>query len=145
MFLISFTGAHILAIVLAAIAMQVVGVLWYSPVLGFGKRWMSLVGLSEQMTSTPDFKKQAIKLYGIGFVLSIVISVGLATLMNVFILFSLFDAIKLALLVSVFISTATMAVNYLYNPRLTMRLFVIDAGYHVVALVASSVVLFIMM
>lgn len=142
MFLISFTAEHTIAIVLAAIAMQVVGMAWYSRSFGFGKRWSVLVGMPIDSNMSAEMKKSMMKSMIVGFVLSVLISTGLATLLNVFILLTVFDAIKVALLVAVLLSGASSAMNYLYNPNLSLKLFAIDIGYHILSIVVSAVVLF---
>jgi hypothetical protein len=66
-----------LAIVAAALSMFVLGGLWYSKVL-FAKAWMSAGGLTEE-----DLKRgNAAKIFGLSFILSLVMAVNLAMFLN---------------------------------------------------------------
>lgn len=75
MFLINY-----LAVVVALVAVTVLGMLWYGPL--FGKKWMKLAGFSENDMNTPEAKKSA----SIGYVVSIISSfitvLALAVVLN---------------------------------------------------------------
>lgn len=61
-----------LAVLAASLVGFVVGAIWYGPV--FGKTWMGLVGLKEEDAARVNMAK----VYGICFVLQLIMSVNLA-------------------------------------------------------------------
>lgn len=73
--------AGILAILVAAIAMMVVGFLWYSPSL-FGKAWMSLSGMTKEKIEKAKKSGSVNKSYAIAFVMTLIT----AYVLNAFIL-----------------------------------------------------------
>ena len=144
MFLIEFTWWNILTILVAVVASQIVGAIWYSETFGFGKKWMALVGITDQMKQTNIFKKKMIRGMVIGIVCAFATSYVFFILIDDFILFNTLQAVLLAVFVWLGFSGSALAMNYAYNPRLTLRLFLIDAGHHLLSLISMAVVLSIM-
>ena len=58
---------NLVAVIIATVLAQAVGFLWYSPVL-FGKRWMSLMGISNES------KKGMGKIFVISILSSLIMS-----------------------------------------------------------------------
>ncbi len=120
------TPIHWLAVIVAAVAGFVVGGLWYGPL--FGKAWMAERGI------TPEAAKQGMNMpliFGATFVLNLVAS---------FVLDHVFGTyghppMGLSVMISGGIALAFIAtsigVNYLFS-RMSLKLFLIDAGYWLV-------------
>ena len=110
-----------------------VGGIWYSPVL-FAKPWMRATGLQDD-----ELKKGTGRVFGGAFALALVGNVNLA--------FFLADGtpnlgwgIAAGALAGVGWVATAMGVTYLFERR-SLRLYLIDAGYHVVALMLSGAIL----
>ena len=124
-----------IGILAAAVAGFVIGGLWYGPL--FGKAWMAARGIS------PDDKDG----------MSMPLVFGVTFLLNLwmaFMLVHLFDTydgevgahhkLVIAGIAVVGFVIPAMAVNYLFS-RVTMKLFLIDAGYWLVSFLAMGLIL----
>lgn len=113
---------NFLAILVAALSSFAIGGLWYSPIL-FGKAWMAENGLTEQ-----DAPKNMGMIFGATFVLSLIIAFNLAA----FIGEATFAFGLLAgALAGIGWVAAAIGILYLFEQK-SMRLFLINAGYHAV-------------
>lgn len=121
------------AILVSALSTFLIGGLWYSPAV-FGKAWMKENGLTED-----DLKKGSMaKIFGLAFLLGLIAAVNLAMFLG-----SEADAAMGAFYgflagfgwVAMFIGT-----HYLFE-RKSMKLFLINAGYSVVALTVMGVII----
>ena len=68
------------AVVVAAIAANVLGAIWYSPA-GFGKVWMELSGFTEKKMGEAK-KKGIAKMYAVGFLSTLVMAYVLAHMVD---------------------------------------------------------------
>jgi hypothetical protein len=127
--------ANFIAVLVGAIINMVVGAVWYSPLL-FAKEWMKLTG--KKMTSSD--KNAANKMYGISFVISLVLSYVLAHFLFFTSAHTAVEGVKTALWVWVGFVTATQLPSFLFEGRPT-KLFAINAGYYLVSLVIMGAVL----
>jgi hypothetical protein len=122
-----------LAIVLAALSTFVLGGLWYSPA-AFGKAWMKENGFTEE-----DLKKgNMLKIFGLAFVLALISSINLAMFMGPEKEVSMGAAYGFAAgfgWVATFVGT-----HYLFE-RKSFKLFLINAGYSIVALTIMGVII----
>jgi hypothetical protein len=111
-----------LAIVAAAVAAFVLGGLWYSPAL-FGKAWQREVGLSDEELKRGNMAR----IFGTALVLSLVASF-------VFALFlgprpSMPLGIGAGFAAGLCWVASSFGMNYLFARR-SMKLFLIDGGFH---------------
>lgn len=115
---------NFLAIVVASLSSFVIGSVWYSPIL-FGKIWMKELNFTDE-----DLRKgNMAKLYISSFILSFIIAFNLAMFLgnNAGIAWG----ISAGALASVGWVATAIGLNYLFEDR-SLRLFFINAGYHVV-------------
>ena len=121
------------AILVAALSTFLIGGLWYSPAV-FGKAWMKENGFTEE-----DMKKgNMAKIFGLAFFLGLIAAFNLAMFMGPE------DRAEMGALwgflagfgwVATFVGT-----HYLFE-RKSFKLFLINAGYSVVALTVMGVII----
>lgn len=122
-----------LAIVAAALSTFLLGGLWYSPAV-FGKAWMRENGFTEESMKNANM----VKIFGLAFLLALISAVNLAMFIG---------------------NTATMTEGVLYGfaagfgwvatfvgthylfERKSFKLFLINAGYSVVALTIMGLII----
>ena len=113
-----------IAVVAAALGSFLVGGVWYSPVL-FGKLWMRETGLTDE----EQRRRNMALVFGTSFVLSLIIALNLAAFLagppN------LIWGITAGALAGIGWVATAMGMTYLFEKR-SMKLFLIDAGYHAV-------------
>ncbi|HEY4496986.1 MAG TPA: DUF1761 domain-containing protein [Candidatus Paceibacterota bacterium] len=127
---------NFVVVILAAIASMALGMIWYSPI-GFGKKWMSLVGVS--VDAKP---KGAMKSYFLSFFAAII----MAYVLSLFIInappVSISSAIQIAFWVWIGFVATTNISEYLFSPTpKPMALFVLNAGYHLASLMTMAIVI----
>jgi hypothetical protein len=113
-----------LAVVVAAISVFVIGCMWYSPIL-FGDAWMRETGLSDDMLK----KRSMGVVFGTSFVLSLIIAVNLAAFLAG--PRDLQWGATAGALAGIGWVAAGLGITYLFEAK-TLKLFLIDAGYHAV-------------
>jgi len=130
--------ANWLAILVAAVAYFALGSVWFSVL--FGKQWMALNGIPEP---TPEKKEEMkkmmmplmLKTFVMGFVMAFVIGL-LAMSIGVY---RCIPGIKLGLGLSVVgVIPLIMADMYFMKP---LKLWFIDAGYHVIGIILMSIII----
>lgn len=122
-----------LAILVAALSTFLIGGLWYSPAV-FGKTWMRENGLKEEDMKNSNF----LKIFGGAFVLAVISAVNLAMFMgpeNDPTMGALWGFLAGAGWVATFVGT-----HYLFE-RKSFTLFLINAGYSIVALTIMGVII----
>ena len=125
-----------LHVLVAAIAYFALGSVWYSPVL-FAKKWMTLVNVD---FNDPAIKKGMAVTMGGSFVFMLIITFGLAVLLQILPAVNAMGGIKLGLLVGLTISSASISINYLYTKK-PLALYLIDCGYHTVGIAIAGAIL----
>ncbi len=120
-----------LAVLVGALAHFAVGGLWYSPVL-FAKPWMRLSGVS------PEGGPPA-AVYVLTVALALVASLVIALVARATGASTVVDGAVLGLVAGVGFSATAIMVNSLYESR-PFALQLINAGYHVVALVVVGAI-----
>lgn len=123
-----------LAILAATVSTFVLGGLWYSPVL-FGASWMREMGFTDPSLKA---KGNVGLIMGVSFVLELIMAFNLAA----------FIGPKAALAYGTFAGAAagfgwvalSFGVTYLFE-RKSLRLFIINAGYHGVAFTLMGAIL----
>ncbi|CCQ10155.1 hypothetical protein PALB_10200 [Pseudoalteromonas luteoviolacea B = ATCC 29581] len=122
-----------LAVVLAALSSFLLGGLWYSPLL-FQKTWMLECGLTEL-----DLEKSNVKItFGGAFVLTIIGSLMLAIVLGPEP--QLGKSVLTGLMIGVFWVSTSFGVSYLFEQR-SLKLFVVNSGYHVLQFVLMGLVI----
>ena len=121
------------AIIAGALSTFLIGGLWYSPIL-FGKAWMRENGFKEE-----DMKgDNMVKIFGLAFILGLISSINLAMFMGPEKNVGMGAAYGFAAgfgWVATFVGT-----HYLFE-RKSFKLFLINAGYSVVALTVMGVII----
>jgi Protein of unknown function (DUF1761) len=122
-----------LAVIAAAVSSFVVGGLWYSPAL-FGKAWQKEAGLTDEQLKAGN----PAKIFGGSLVLSLIAAA-------VFAMFlgpkpELGFAFGAGLSAGLCWVAASFGINYLFEHR-SLKLFLINGGYHTVQFTVIGVVL----
>ncbi|MES2126282.1 MAG: DUF1761 domain-containing protein [Pseudomonadota bacterium] len=122
-----------IAVVVAAISAFMVGGLWYSPVC-FAKAWMAETGITGKETD----RKSPTFIFGNAFALSLIAAIVFAMFLGPH------PSMQLALGAGFAAGLAWVAsslgINYLFEGK-TLRLFLINGGYHVVQFTVYGLVL----
>jgi len=126
---------HYAAVVVAAIAVMVLGSIWYSPV-GFARAWVELAGLKMDEID----KSAAMKGYLIAFLCNLVRAYVLAWLVVLSGASGLSGGLRLGAWIGLGIVATTMAPHYFFSQR-PRKLYLIDAGHSVLAVILSTVIL----
>ena len=113
----------------------IIGALWYS--LLFRKSWIALVG---RAMPTEEARKGMPLMFGITFVLNLIITFATACVIYFVSPNSLAGALKVAALLGVGLVGPTCAMNNMYAQR-PFKLTLIDSGYHIAAIAVVSVIL----
>lgn len=124
---------NVWAVLAAAVAYFALGAAWY---MALSKPWMAAVGMTR--ADVENGPNPAI--YGVTFVLEAVAVFTLAVLLGNTALAGPGAGAALGALVGIGIWFALMSVTFIYESR-KPALFLIDGGYHVVALTVSGAIL----
>jgi hypothetical protein len=124
---------NIWAVLVSALSTFLIGGLWYSPAL-FGKAWMRENGFTEESMKGTNM----VRIFGLAFLLSIVAAINLAMFMGPEdkpAMGAMWGFLAGFGWVATFVGT-----HYLFERR-SLKLFLINAGYSVVALTVMGVIL----
>jgi hypothetical protein len=127
-----------IAVFISAIAYHLLGALWYSPFV-FGKTWQSLVGITEEQIKSMT-KAKMIRAYGGTFVCGLMVSAAVRALIAIIQPVSIPEVGIVACLVSFGFVAMTHLPAFLYQEK-SMRLYLIDTGYHFFAIQISFAIL----
>jgi len=122
-----------LAIAVAALSTFLIGGLWYSPAV-FGKAWMKENGFTEESMKGGNM----LKIFGLAFLLALISAVNLAMFMGPEsnpTMGALWGFLAGAGWVATFVGT-----HYLFE-RKSFRLFLINAGYSIMALTIMGIII----
>ena len=128
------SGVNLVGVLLAAIAMWIVGAVWYG--LVFSEAWLAASGWTEAM-----FEDQSPIWMVAGFVLSLVLAFGLGWHMKQKSITKLNTAALFGLWLALLVGVPLMAYGYVYSPGHSLELFMINASHTVVTFVAACAVL----
>jgi hypothetical protein len=123
---------NIWAVLVAALSTFLIGGLWYSPAL-FGKVWMRENGFTEESMKNSNM----VKIFGLAFLLAVIAAVNLAMFMGTEsspTMGAFYGFLAGFGWVATFVGT-----HYLFE-RKSFTLFLINAGYSVVALTIMGVI-----
>jgi hypothetical protein len=121
------------AIVVASIAYFMIGALWYSPVL-FSKAWV------EESKVKPDPSKSLAKLLIGTFIITAFMVYLLAYLIAATGSFSALGGLRMGFITGIGFVATTLGITFLYEGR-SLKLFLIDAGYHIAGLLVSGLII----
>ena len=124
---------NIWAVLAAALSTFLIGGLWYSPAL-FGKAWMRENGFTEESLKGANM----VRIFGLAFLLGVVAAINLTMFMgpeNNPAMGALWGFLAGFGWVATFVGT-----HYLFERR-SLRLFLINAGYSIVALTIMGIIL----
>jgi hypothetical protein len=121
-----------LAVIVAALSAFVIGGLWYSVI--FGKAWMVENGFDDEKLKNSNMAM----IFGGSFFLSLIISFILALFLG-----PERDAIfgaSAGFMAGLFWVATAMGITYLFE-RKSLKLFFINAGYHVITFTVMGIIL----
>ena len=129
---------NLVSILAGAVAYQLLGALWYSPLL-FVKAWMPLVGLTPKKIEAGK-KKGMVKTYTLSFLCGLLIAYTTCVLFQRF-EFSggALSGLKLNLVLALGIVASTHLPRYLFQ-ELPIKLYLIEAGFQVVGTILIGIV-----
>jgi len=129
--LLKFFIVNFIPVMAAAVGQWILGALWYSPVL-FGRMARS---------GAPEDAKAADKRWALSMLLTFAANISVSTVLLHMILLNgiigLKGGAKFGFVVGLGLIAAPMLATYVYEKR-PLRLFVVNAGYWIVALMFSS-------
>ena len=134
----TFPELNYLAVLVTAIAIFVLGGLWYSPAL-FAKRWIALQGRSQEEMTAANHLPMAVMLL-ISFFCGLLVALALAVLLHHY---SHMDAAKGAMIGALCwlgFQASTSYATSLFSSRPT-RLWFIDSGYNLVSAIMAGLIL----
>lgn len=115
---------NVWAVLAAGVSSMVLGGLWYSPVL-FGKAWSAASGVTEAQQKSANMAK----IMGTAFLLAVIGAAVFAMFLGPKPAFGFATAAGLA--AGLCWVAGSFGINYLFEQR-SMRLFLINGGYHTV-------------
>jgi hypothetical protein len=129
---------NFVAVLAASVAAYVIGALWYTVL--FGKQWMSLMGITEEMRKNPLPGRLSMgqSMTG-GFVATVVMVFVLANFLPVGSALTVGIALNRAFLVWLgFI--ATLQLNGIFYEGRPFKLYIINAAHYLVAILVAAAV-----
>lgn len=129
-----------LGVILVVIVSMVLGFLWYSKYL-FGKQWMALVGMPQEMT--PEMKKNMGSIYMRMTLSSFVQAYALAFFIKNMFISNVIWAVVIGFIAWLGFIATTSASEYLFNAKQKpWALYRINVSYQLVYMLIASVILF---
>lgn len=135
-----------LAVFLAAVAQMILGFAWYGPL--FGKAWSKMKGFDFDKMSKAEqseMQKKMMPWYGLVFVLALVTGYVLSHVMFLSSNFFHYDSLTTGLMTGFFMWLGFLlpitAGNTIFSEKKNWKLFSIDAGYWLVAVLVMGAVL----
>lgn len=129
-----FSTIRVLPVLVAGIAFMMIGGLWYGPL--FAKSWMALIGKTEA-----DVRAGANSMmYVWSFLAALATSYALSVFIEATFMTTLAGGACIGLTASLGFVATSFGSSYVFNKR-PFKLYLIDVGYQVVALVAAGAIL----
>lgn len=125
-----------LAVVIAAVAVFILGWLWYMPL--FGKAFREARGVTEQMAA--EGQKDMGKMMAVIFVCTLVMSWAMAVVVGYTNLVTVMQGVKLGALCWLGFAL-TMGLIETMTSRRRMKSFYIDTGYWLVSMIVMGIIL----
>ena len=133
----NFSGFNIWEVLIAAASAFVIGGLWYSPKL-FGKSWQRMVGLTDEAMQEANMAL----IFGTSYVLLVITALFMSFFVEIAMMMgsnAIAGGMAGGFICLVFVATA-FGVNYLFARR-PFKLYLIDAGYMLVAFIVMGVII----
>ena len=128
---------NILIILLAAAAYWLLGALWYSMITG--NVWSN--ELTKHGVTLPEpTRQQLVRKLFLSFILNVIIAFGVAVILWFIGSAGMDEGIILGLIIGLSFSAATIGLTYSWENR-SFKLFLVDAGYHVIGITLCAVIL----
>lgn len=127
-----------ITIIIAAVVNMIIGGLWYSPVL-FGDRWIKLMGFSQKQIDEAKSQSMA-KSYSLMAIFSVVMAFVLSRLIDMTGIIDIYAALILGFLLWLGFIATTKAGDTIFGKK-PIGLYIIDAGYYLVSMLAMSAIL----
>ncbi len=127
-----------IAVVVAAVAIFILGGLWYSPML-FAKRWVALIGKTEeQLRAGPSAPMPLMFLFAFicGFLVALVLAIVLSHFSDV----NALCGAEIGALCWVGFAGATSFANAVFSQK-SKELWAIDSGYNLVSFIIAGSIL----
>jgi hypothetical protein len=121
-----------LVVVLASVIAYTIGALWYGPL--FGKQWRRLMGIAGAKGRMPEPKV----LVG-GFVATLLMVYAYGVILLNYLDLSLYASLWLAIVTGIGFVATTLLNSVLYERR-SWKLYAINVGHYLVALIAVALV-----
>lgn len=131
---------NIVAVVVAAVANMAIGFLWYS-MSAFGKPWMKMLGLTKD--DLEKAKKEMGPKYGVMVLASLVMACVLAVIVGLAGSQTAIGGAKVGALVWLGF-VATIGLNSFIFENKPLKLYLINVGYYLVALVVMGAIIAMM-
>jgi len=128
----AFTPINWLAVIVAALAPFAIGSLWYGPL--FAKSWMALTGIKP---GTPGQNSMAVT-FGTSAVLNLIIAASLAMFIGGAGDWS--SGLRAGFLAGFTFVAMAFGITYVFESR-PFKLWLINAGYHVVAFTVMGTII----
>ncbi|WP_342598825.1 DUF1761 domain-containing protein [Psychrobacillus sp. FSL H8-0483] len=128
----SFETINFFAVIAAGLSAFVIGGLWYSVL--FAKAWMKENGFDEEKLKNANMAK----IFGGSFIFSLIISFVLALFLGPE--RNAMMGATAGFMAGLFWVATTMGITYLFE-RKSLKLFLINAGYHVVTFMIMGLIL----
>jgi Protein of unknown function (DUF1761) len=125
-----------LQILVAAIAYFALGMIWYMPNT-LGNTWAA--GHKIDMSNKDEMKKKLPMMMGGTFALNLVMAFGMGLMVHGMQSTMCMAGMKNGLFIGGFVAAA-IGINYLYTGK-SIKLWLIDAGYHVVGITLMGIIL----
>ena len=129
----SISGLNYGAVLVAAVLAFVIGGAWYSPAL-FGKTWQRETGLSDAQLQAGN----PAKIFGLSFGLALVAAFVFAMFLGPKPALSL--ALPAGAMAGIAWVSTSFGINYLFEHK-SLKLFLVNAGYHTVQFTTMGLVL----
>lgn len=130
----------VVAILVAAVANTVLGMIWYSPGV-FGTLWMDLAGIKPKNKKEEEAMKAAMMpAMGIGFLLSIIMAYVLGQFVGLLELTTATQGAQLGFWTWLGFAGAVTLSNHQYTMKPT-QLWYINAGYRLIAFMVMGAIL----
>lgn len=128
-----------LAVIVATVVYFALGGIWYSP-MGFVKGWMAGHGIPTPTDADKAAMKKQMPMYMLtSLVLNFIGVLALAYIETAMYTKGWMTGMKVGILAAS-LTTMTVALGYFHTKK-SFKLFMIDAGYHVVGLIIVAVIL----
>jgi hypothetical protein len=126
------------AVLVAAIAANVIGMLWYSPAL-FGKPWLKLLGMTEEKMAQAKAGGMG-KKYAVNFIASLVMAYILDYFLQVWGAVGVSGAFQVTLWLWLGFIATVMLGTILWEGK-TVKLYAINVFYYLVSIFVMSLIL----